>query len=72
MTDPLLSNYQALAEHSMNSVDLDGLEDGTYYPNMAGFDYYYHTLDKDQEGGGKCCLDTDMFYPIELKSSVQR
>ena len=44
-------------------VDVYGLKDGPYNPNVAGFDFYHQVMSKDQECGGKSCLDDDMFYP---------
>ena len=45
----------------VHHLDVDGLKDGPYHPNVAGYDFCHQVLAKDQEWGGKYCLDTDMF-----------
>ena len=72
MPDPVLSNYPILIEQSIDflnvhNVDVGGLKDGPYHPHVAGFNYCHQILAKDQEWSGTSCLDTDMFYPTELK-----
>ena len=48
-------------------VDVDSLKDILYHPNMVDFNYFHKVMAKDQEWGGKSCLDTDLFYPVDPK-----
>ena len=48
-------------------MDVDGLKDGLYYPNVSGFDYYHNIIAKDREYGGTSYVYVDMLYPTELK-----
>ena len=73
MPDPVFSNYLTISEAPMDHVNvhhigLDGLEDVPYHPNVAGFDFHHNVLTKYREWDGKSCLNTDIFYPAELKS----
>ena len=68
-----MSNYPTLAEQSIehvnvHHVDVEDLNNGPYHPNVTGYDLCHQVLVKDQEWGGKLYLDTDTFYPAELKS----
>ena len=35
-------------------VDVDGLDNGLYHPNVSGFDYRHNFMTKDRELGGTC------------------
>ena len=72
--DLVLFNYPILSELSMDhitmlQVDVEGLKDGPYHPNVTGLDYCHKVVAKDLEWGGTSCLETDMMYPVELKSA---